>query len=266
MLGGEIYGIGGEIYGIRGDCLLCLLLNIKWNRKREPPPMKKLTVAKSNILTEASYRISLQEQRLVIACLNAIDSRTNIPKQITVTASEYSDLFGLSVKNAHRELYKAARQLYARSIIVNDPKQEEEFRWIQKKVLKNTGEGKVTMTFTDEILRYISQLKGHFTSYKIHHVSSLKSIYSMRLYELLIRFQETGERIIRVEDFRKQFGLEDKYLQFKDLKKWVINPAIKELNSDKSNLLVELDTIKKGRRIHTLVFNFKIDDQMEMNI
>jgi plasmid replication initiation protein len=226
--------------------------------------MKNLTIAKANFLTEASYRISLQEQRLIISCLNVIDGRSEIPKNVTVYASQYAENFRLTMKNAHRELYKAAEKLYDRSIIVKDPNQTTEFRWIQKKILKNQGEGMVTMIFTDEIIGYISQLKSHFTSYKIHHVSSLKSVYSMRLYELLIQFEKTGERIIRVDDFRGLLGLDDKYKQFKELKKFVINPAIKELNA-KSNLTIELETLTKGRKVVSLIFNFKLEDQLKLD-
>jgi plasmid replication initiation protein len=227
--------------------------------------MKNITVAKANFLTEASYRITLQEQRLIISCLNIIDGRADIPKLVTVSASQYADNFGLTMKNAHRELYKAASKLYERSITVKDPKQTTQFRWIQKQVLTNQGEGLVTLTFTDEILKYISQLKGHFTSYKIHHVSNLKSVYSMRLYELLIQFKKTGERIIRVEDFRSLLGLEEKYTQYRDLKKWVITPAVKELNA-KSNLTIELETLKNGRKVEHLIFNFKRCNQLKMDL
>lgn len=227
--------------------------------------MKDLTVAKSNFLTEASYRITLQEQRLIISCLNIVDGRSEVPKSVTISASQYADNFGLTMKNAHRDLYNAAEKLYDRSIIVKDPEQITEFRWIQKKILKSQGDGQVTMTFTDEILKYISQLKGHFTSYKIHCVSNLKSVYSMRLYELLIQFKSTGVRVIRVDEFKNLLGLEDMYSQFKFLKRDVINPAIKELNI-KSNLEIELKTLTKGRKVASLIFNFKLCDQLKMDI
>lgn len=221
--------------------------------------MKDLTVAKSNFLTEASYRITLQEQRLIISCLNVVDGRSEIPKNVTISASQYADNFGQTMNNAHRDLYNAAEKLYGRSIVVKDPEQITEFRWIQKKILKSQGDGQVTITFTDEILKYISQLKGHFTSYKIHCVSNLKSVYSMRLYELLIQFKSTGVRVIRVDEFKNLLGLEDMYSQFKFLKRDVINPAIKELNI-KSNLEIELKTLTQGRKVISLIFNFKLCD------
>jgi len=90
-------------------------------------------IAKANYLVEASYSLTLQEQRLILACLSKIDARNEIQKAIELTASEYSSLMSIDIKNAHRELYKAADKLYDRSIVVADPEKTEEFRWVQKK-------------------------------------------------------------------------------------------------------------------------------------
>ncbi|WP_338149466.1 replication initiation protein [Xenorhabdus bovienii] len=68
---------------------------------------------------------------------------------------------------------------------------------------------------------------------------------------------------MNVEDFRSMLGLEDKYLKFSELNKFVIKPAIKELN-EKSNLTVNVDMIKKGRTIVSLHFQFKENKQIKI--
>ncbi|MCT8342297.1 MULTISPECIES: replication initiation protein [Photorhabdus] len=47
------------------------------------------------------------------------------------------------------------------------------------------------------------------------------------------------------------FGIEDKYLQFRDSNKFILKPAIKELNQ-KSNLIVSVNTVKDGRNVVSL--------------
>jgi plasmid replication initiation protein len=228
--------------------------------------MNNLTVSKSNKLNEASYRLTLQEQRLILACIAPLDSRNNLPKkEVTITASEYAEYFQLDMKNAYRELYKAADGLYNRSIKLKGVDEDIELRWVQKKVLKTKGEGTVTLLFSDEIINYIAGLKSHFTSYKMRHVAELKSVYSIRLYELLIQFKKTGERTIHIEELRELLGVDDKYSQFRDFNKWIIKPAIAELNT-KSDLTIQLETVKKGRKIHAITFNFTLNDQMKMDI
>ncbi|MBN4881771.1 replication initiation protein, partial [Providencia stuartii] len=77
----------------------------------------------------------------------------------------------------------------------------------------------------------LTQLQGQFTKIVIKNVSTLKSVYSIRLYELLIQFKVIGDRLISIDDFRSMLGLDEKkYATVKSLNQCVIKPAIKELN------------------------------------
>jgi plasmid replication initiation protein len=225
--------------------------------------MSLVKVTKSNYLVEASYNLTLQEQRLILACLSRIDSRGEAPKEVSILASDYAEMMQIDIKNAHRELYKAADKLYDRSIIVSDPEKTEEFRWIQKKAIYHKGEGRVVFTWSDDVLIYISQLKRRFTSYRLNDVVRLGSSYAIRLYELLMQFNVTRDRKITLADFKSLFNLEDKYPLFRDLNKRVIKPAVKEIN-ESSNLVVYYTTIKKGRNVVALQFDFQENDQLKI--
>jgi len=226
-----------------------------------------LSVTKSNNLIDASYKLNVQAQKLVLACLGKIDSRPEAQpqKEVTLTASEFSELMGIDIKNAHRELYKAADALFKSSIILHEGDDEIELYWIQEKAKKLKGEGAIRIVWSDRILRYISQLKSRFTTYKLRNIASLQSGHSIRLYELLMKFNATGERVIYLNDFKSALGITDKYPEFKDLNKWVIKPAILELNQ-RSDLIIKFDTIKRGRTIAALVFEFKQNSQLKMDI
>jgi plasmid replication initiation protein len=229
--------------------------------------MNNLSVAKSNNLIDASYKLNVQAQKLVLACLGKIDSRPDAApqKEVTLTASEFSELMGIDIKNAHRELYKAADALFKSSIVLHEGDDEIELYWIQEKAKKLKGEGAVRIVWSDRILRYICQLKSRFTTYKLRNIASLQSGHSIRLYELLMKFNATGERVIYLDDFKSALGISDKYPEFKVLNRDVIKPAIEELNQ-RSDLVIKFDTIKKGRTIVALVFEFKQNSQLKMDL
>ena len=226
--------------------------------------MSLVKVAKANYLVEASYSLTLQEQRLVLACLSKADSRAEPTKEVELSASEYSELMNVDIKNAHRELQKASQKLYERSIIVKDPDKVEEFRWIQKKIHYQKGEGKIKIFWSDDILIYIGQLKRRFTTYRLADVANLSTSYAIRLYELLMQFNSTKQRSISVDDFKSLFQLNDKYPLFRDLNKRVIKPAVKEINSS-SNLEVFYSTRKQGRKVVELQFDFQEKNQLQFN-
>jgi len=90
----------------------------------------------------------------------------------------------------------------------------------------------------------------------LNDVIRFKSPYSIRVYELLMQFKITKDRKISLSDFRSFLKLEAKYSTFRDLNKWVIKPALKEIN-EHSNLVASCMFIKKGRLITTLQFDFE---------
>ena len=217
--------------------------------------MSNPSIVKANTLIEASYLLTLQEQRLILACLSKIDSRNPIPDNIDLTVSEFSLLMGIDIKIAYKELYDAAERLYEQSIKIESDERIVEFRWISCKVYKKKGEGKITLTWSPQVKAYISQLKSRFTSYKLKHVAKLQSTYSLRLYEILMQFDKTGCRLISITDLKVMLNLEKKYPEFRDFNKWVIKTAVNELNQC-SDLIVNYDVIRLGRKASSIRFQF----------
>lgn len=227
--------------------------------------MTNLSVYKSNSLIDASYKLNTQTQKLILCCLAKIDSRTEIPKDITLTALEFSKLMGIDQKNAHRELYKAADSLFKSSVVLQTEDTETEIHWIQKRVIKLKGEGAVTITWSDDVLKYISQLDRFFTGYKIRNIALLQSPHSIRIYELLMRFKTTGQRSISLDDFKSALGINGKYEQFKVLNRDVLKKAIDELNN-KTDLHVSYEPVRKGRKVAGLAFNFEQTNQIKLGV
>ncbi len=89
----------------------------------------------------------------------------------------------------------------------------------------------------------------------MQQVAKIKSTYAIRIYALLQQYRSTGIRVIDVEDLRDYLGLLDKYRSFKQLKQSVLNRSIDELNK-KTNLVINVETLKKGRTIYALKFMF----------
>lgn len=226
--------------------------------------MNNLSVTKSNNLIDASYRLNAQAQKLILACIGKVNSKTQIPDRISLTASEFSELTGISMKNAHRELYKAADSLWDATITLSDENETTRIRWVDKDIKKHKGEGAVTIFWTRDILKYISQLKNRFTTYKLRNIAHLQSSHSIRVYELLMKFSSTGQRVIYLDDFKDSLGISGKYPTFKALNRDVVKPAIKELN-DRSDLVVTCETVKKGRSVVALSFEFKQNPQPQLD-
>lgn len=225
--------------------------------------MTSCIVTKSNHLIEASYRLTLNEQRLILCAIARLDGRKPLPKDsdFVITAAEFSNTFDIPLKQAYDTLEDAASKLYERDIKTFNHKDNirERFRWVDH-VKYWKREAKVTLSFSRWIIPYLTLLHQKFTSYELKQISQLNTAYSIRFYEILIQFTKTGERYITLRKLRELFELKEKYPRFFDLKKRIIQPAIKEIN-ETTNLLVEWDIVKKRGVIIGLIFVFQHTDQ-----
>jgi plasmid replication initiation protein len=183
-----------------------------------------------------------------------------------VTASEVADLVGSeNLSNTYRDLKKATEKLYERSVVIDDPEpdnpsiSQRKTRWISS-IDYLPGEGKLVLSFSRGMIPYLSQLSKEFTQYKLKHVARFESVYSIRLYELLVQWNTVGEREIEVEWLKRQFQVADKYDRVVDLKKRVIDPAVDEINKH-SNFWVKYDQRKSGRTITHFKFYFGLKDK-----
>lgn len=218
-----------------------------------------LVVVKDNKIIEASYTLSLSEQRVLLACISQIDSKNSLQpdNKFHVVASDIVDLMGLNRSNAYRDMKMAVDKLYDRSIKIDG--ENSEMRWIYRKEYVK-DEGKITLYFSPEIIPYLSQLSEKFTAYKLKYVAQFKSSYSIRLYEILVQWASTGEREVKINWLREIFQVEDKYTAIKDFKKYIIDPAVTDIN-EHSNIWVEYGQRKSGRTVTHFQFRFGLKNQ-----
>ena len=215
---------------------------------------EELTVTQDNELISASYAMSLNEKRLLVLALSKIDPMGKAwleGGKAKVTAKEWSEVFGLDIKSSYKRLKKSADNLYNRSIRINgDNLNGERIRWLSAEKY-NMNDGYVTVMFGREILHYLSGMVDQFTSYKLLNVSGLKSTHSIRMYELVRQFISTGWRYIELDNLRYMLKIHNSYSHWRDLKKRVIERACMEI-TEKSDLLLSYQPIKRGRSVHAI--------------
>ena len=112
------------------------------------------------------------------------------------------------------------------------------------------------IVFHENMIPYISQLKQQFTKLNLTDVMGFGSFYSYRVYLMMMQFKETEFCKIHLDDLRNALDLNDKYPLAADLKRWVIDTAVDEIN-EKSPYSVKYELIKTGRKFTHLELKFK---------
>lgn len=217
--------------------------------------MANLTIYKSNELVEAGYRLSLAEQRMIILSLGQIDSRDLTQKKVTLYAKDYAKEWGVSEVNAMREIKQATSRLFDRYITLKNADETTKFRWIQSIAKYHKGEARISFTFSDDILPFLFELdfKLGVTKYELLSVSGFSSVYSFRLYELAVKLLGMRNQVIDLDEIRRILQLENKYPEYKEFNKFVLKPSLSDIN-EKSDLLLNIEPVKRGRKIVALEF------------
>jgi len=226
-------------------------------------------VVKDNSLINASYTLSLVEQRLILlAIIEARETSKGIDTEtfLEIHAQHYADRFHVDVKNTYAMLSEAVMTLFNRQVTymtVDEQRNKPEkrvVRWVSG-ISYVEGAGIVKLRFAPEIVPLITRLEKNFTWYELMQVANL-NLYATRLYELLVCWRSTGKTpVIEINDFRLKVGLvENEYKAMCDFKKRVLEPAIKQIN-EHTDITVKVEQHKTGRSITGFSFKFKSKPQ-----
>jgi plasmid replication initiation protein len=220
-------------------------------------------VVKHNDIIEAKYQLSIFEERILLICIAQIDSMSKLPinHKFEVSVSDVADLLDTKDKGSiYTNLNAAVGRLFQRVLVIDSPSEDikqSQIRWLSRIDYLNK-KGVIRLTFSPEIIPYLSELNRDFTKYKLGDVFNFKSVYSTRIYEILtMRQGREKEKEINLDWLKERLQVEDKYSRMDNFKKNVIDIAVKEINRD-SDMKVAYEPVKKGRSIVAFKFIYTI--------
>ena len=221
-------------------------------------------VVKSNQLNSAVQNLSLPELRIIqLAIVDARETGKGLDTKtpLRIDAMRYANAFDTTRQNAYILMKQSEETLFNRRFTYFDrEKKPIKSRWLQD-VRYLDDEGAIEVCFTRLVVECITRLDGaeqFFTQYMLSQTANLNSVYSVRLYELLIQWKTAGKTpVFELSLFRGQMGLDDgEYKAMNDFKKRVLDLAVNEIN-EKTDLTVSYTQEKKGRLIHGFKFTVK---------
>lgn len=215
-------------------------------------------VVKSNEIVEASYKLSLQEQRIILFMASKIQKEDEDFKPVKLSIDEFTSLLNLSGKSKYKEMKDIASKLRRRELIIYKPKSELRISWLSSEEYFY-DQGYAELCFDPKLKPYLLQIKERFTKFQLRDVIRLKHVYSIRFYELLKQYEAIGWRYFELEELRKILGIDkDEYKLYGDFKKKVVVPVKKEFDLKYStgelDFTFEYEEKKASRRVAGLKF------------
>lgn len=228
-------------------------------------------VFKSHNLIESGYNLTLNEQRILYLASKKLKPRyikSNLKpsemstllahitfKDITIHVNEFKKEFNLKSNNMYNVLKDTANKLFERNIqYLRDDGVFVMKRWVTTCKYDEINKC-IELTFHPDLILDLLIIKGRFGKMEYNATKSFKTTYAFRIYELLQNYAYKGTREFELSDLRYKLGIYDdnKYKQFGDFKKYVLNNSIKSINEN-TNLNITYKENRRGRKISTIEF------------
>jgi plasmid replication initiation protein len=215
--------------------------------------MKNNIVRKSNSLIEASYKLSVNQQKIILLLASSIKPGDENFQPYQINIKEFAKLLGLKNKNFYSEINALTSDLRNRELVLSSKQSFLRISWLSS-VEYFKGTGVIELCFDPKLKPYLLQLKKRFTTYRLKEVIQLKSSFSIRIYELLKQYEKIGERIFLLETLKASLGIDpSKYSLYGDFKKRVLLVAQSEV-AEKTDISFKFKEIKEGQKVVKIKF------------
>lgn len=231
-------------------------------------------VAKSNQLVQQSkINLSIYEQRIINYMISKIVADDTDFNFIELDYNDFCRLCNIKDTNL-TYVKRVIKSLADKSWWWFDGEKDILIRWIGEAEL--TPE-EVRLRFHPKMENFLLNLKesGNYTQTELLTYLNFKNKYSPILYDYCRSFvnltfknkEKTIERVLTLSELRGKLGLnekenQNKYPFFKDLRVYVLEPCIEEVNKY-TDIHIEYEPIKKSRRVESIKLTIQIRDIME---
>lgn len=230
-------------------------------------------VVKSNdLIQKTRYNMTVQQQKLILFAISKI-KRSDLPdKWYEMTIDEACSVMGIEYDTGgtyYKRIKEDLIKLTTRIWVQFPDKSEGTVSWLSDAYIIPLS-GTVQIKFHEKMTPYLFELQNRYTQYQLHEVLTLKSKYSIRLYELLRSYimQDEIERRREKEvcydlDELKKILFCESYSRWIDFDRYVLQKAVNEINLTSDVIRVSYDTYKTGNKISKVNFIINYPTMME---
>ena len=228
---------------------------------------KNNLVAQGNELIEARHKLTKGEKLLLLAMISLINPNDTEFGFFSVTVDRLKEVLEINKTTVHKEFEAIVTRLMGRVVKIKTERGWKLRQWVSHADLEDNI---ITLRFHDDLKPYLLELKkrGHFTQFRLGLIIHFRSLYTLRIYQLLKEYQakKIYEFEFSVQDFRDMMLGEGvtSYKAFNDFRKKILtvaNHELSEINEKtgvyKYDLNFDIQTLRTGRKISHLIFTIK---------
>jgi len=217
-------------------------------------------VVQSNNLIMGRQNLSINAAKVLRTLIMQIKPDDDSLKYYYIDIRALSKMLELPPNDLYRDIDKITDELLDQRIEAKDPAKG---KFTKARLVVTTsfdGADGLYLRINDDLRPFLLGLKERYTKYALEEILKMKSVYAIRIFELLQKntlvkyLPKNGADIdLKVAEIRRACDCENKLLRFDNFKTKVLDVACKEIN-ERTNYEISYTTIKVGRNIDTIRF------------
>ena len=205
---------------------------------------------------------TVNDRRFLLWVISCVQPQDTELKEYELPLKEFAELSGISPANIYAEARKICKRVMALVVELEgfDESGFDEsvmFNLIHKATHKKST-GTAIVKIHEDMAPFLLDQKENFTQIKIAHYMPLRSTYSQLLYEQIkVIDWRTNKAKYTLEELRDVLDVKEGTYQkrFSVFEQKVIKKAVEEI-TEKTDIKVTYEKIKRGRKIHEIEFTF----------
>lgn len=220
--------------------------------------LDKSIIKKSNAIARASWAVtSLWHQRILVAVLSQILPSDEDFHVYTVRLRDLACASGRDLDGVfYDEIQAAINKIFSSPLII---RQEHDITLTVNafsSCILDRKKGEIRAKFDEELKPHYLRLHQKFTTYPMLEYMGLHSIYSQKLYEILMSWRSQDSVIITLAQLFEELSTPPSFAKnFKDFRRNVLEVCEKDINVN-TQLVYRWEPIKQSRKVVSVKFIF----------
>lgn len=240
-----------------------------------------VVVKDNNFIKRSLYNLGVMEQRVLACAFSMCDSRmvlgeNELPK-CEMSLNAFCELCNIERRGAVKYLKTVLEKLKKETYwIQKDDGALRLFSWIHTAEI-NPETDNIVVWLSLDVKPFLFNLNADFTEYKLPMILRFKNKYSNLVFDLInvdmgrksFNYKGTncyrgGSYQISVDEMKMRVqvkkGEENEMIypniRFVDLKRKVIEPAVKDIN-EFTDIIVDIEYVMKKNKTESIIFNYR---------
>ena len=236
--------------------------------------MSKSVVVKSNSFIETRGHLDIKESRIMSWAIAQIEKDDEDFKMYQINRQTMLSLLGFESGTTLGSIERLFEKMRVHSVELVDPARDlGKDGWCRVGLISahqyNSKTEIFSFSLAPELKPYLLGLKKHFTKLDFPVLIGFKLSHTFRLYEICKK-ELMGESAVSfsrdLEEFKRTLGVVGKYERYLNLKKRVLEPAIKELKEIAEIELAIHPSRMGGRKYKSLDFNVQVKNEVKTDL